>query len=189
MQDEIVSRLANTLNAELIEAEARRAERSPNPDAMELYFQGRACVNKAITPASMQQARSFFARALALDPGNIEAAVGTALVDMAMGAAFMTDVGSVHLDAAETALIRVLSLVPNHAVAHLYLGAVQMQTLRAARGIAECEQALALDRNLADAHGFIGLGKYSNWWRLTSKRLLDCPLAILALSSGSCSSA
>ena len=28
MQDEIVSRLANTLNAELIKAEARRAERS-----------------------------------------------------------------------------------------------------------------------------------------------------------------
>ena len=38
MQDEIVSRLANTLNAELINAEARRAERSPHPDAMDLYF-------------------------------------------------------------------------------------------------------------------------------------------------------
>ena len=94
LQDEIVSRLANTLNAELIEAEARRAERSPNPDAMELYFQGRACVNRGITPASMQEARSFFARALALDPGNIEAAVGTAQVDMATGAAFMSDVAS-----------------------------------------------------------------------------------------------
>ncbi len=34
MQDEIVSRLANTLNAQLIEAEARRAERSLHPDAM-----------------------------------------------------------------------------------------------------------------------------------------------------------
>ncbi len=49
MQDEIVSRLANTLNAQLIEAEARRAERSPHPDAMDLYFQGRACVNKGRT--------------------------------------------------------------------------------------------------------------------------------------------
>jgi hypothetical protein len=38
MQDEVVSRLANTLNTELIEAEARRAERSPHPDAMDLYF-------------------------------------------------------------------------------------------------------------------------------------------------------
>src|SRR6516165_3563839 len=34
MQDEIVSRLANTLNAQLIAAEARRAERSLHPDAM-----------------------------------------------------------------------------------------------------------------------------------------------------------
>ena len=40
MQDEIVSRLANTLNAQLIAAEARRAERSLHPDAMDLYFQG-----------------------------------------------------------------------------------------------------------------------------------------------------
>ena len=31
---------------------------------------------------------------------------------------------------------------------------------RAGEGIAECEQALALDRNLASAHGFIGLAKY-----------------------------
>ena len=46
MQDEIVSRLANALDAQLIEAEARRAERSLHPDAMDLYFQGMACVNK-----------------------------------------------------------------------------------------------------------------------------------------------
>ena len=46
MQDEIVSRLANTLNAQLIAAEARRAERSMHPDSMDLYFQGKACLNK-----------------------------------------------------------------------------------------------------------------------------------------------
>jgi TolB-like protein len=42
MQDEIVSRLANALDAQLIDAEARRAERSSHPDAMDLLFQGRA---------------------------------------------------------------------------------------------------------------------------------------------------
>ena len=42
----------------------------------------------------------------------------------------------------------------------MLLGAVQLQTNRVAKGVAECQQALALDRNLADAHGFIGLGKY-----------------------------
>ena len=42
MQDEIVARLARQLDAALIAAEARRAARSPNPDAMDLYFQGLA---------------------------------------------------------------------------------------------------------------------------------------------------
>ena len=79
MQDEIVSRLANTLNAQLIEAEARRAERSLHPDAMDLYFQGMAWFNKGLTPEYMAQARGFFERALALDPSNIEALVGMAM--------------------------------------------------------------------------------------------------------------
>ena len=91
----------------------------------------------------------------------------------------MSDVASAHLAAAETALIRGLSLVPNHAMAHMFLGAVQMQTLRAAKGIAECEQALALDRNLADAHGFIGLGKYvtgrGEEVEAHIQEALDCP--------------
>ena len=46
MQDEIVSRLANELDAQLVEAEARQAERSPHPDAMDLYFQGRALLEQ-----------------------------------------------------------------------------------------------------------------------------------------------
>src|SRR5204863_692230 len=75
MQDEIVSRLANTLNAELIKAEARRAERSLRPDSMDLYFQGRAWWNKGITPECIEQARGFFEQAIALDPENIEAMV------------------------------------------------------------------------------------------------------------------
>ncbi len=40
MQDEIVARIANTLNAQLIAVEARRADRTPTPDSMDLYFQG-----------------------------------------------------------------------------------------------------------------------------------------------------
>jgi hypothetical protein len=62
MQDEIASRLANTLNAELIAAEARRAERSLHPDAVDLVFQGTDWYNKGLTPGHMAQARSFFRR-------------------------------------------------------------------------------------------------------------------------------
>src|SRR6266478_4033102 len=60
MQDEIVSRLANTLNAQLIAAEARRAERELHPQSMDLFFQGRAWLNKGLTPDCMIKARVFF---------------------------------------------------------------------------------------------------------------------------------
>jgi hypothetical protein len=41
----------------------------------------------------------------------------------------------------------------------LYLAIVDIYTKRATGGIAECEYALALDRNLAHAHAIIGRGK------------------------------
>jgi TolB-like protein/class 3 adenylate cyclase/cytochrome c-type biogenesis protein CcmH/NrfG len=160
MQDEIVARLANTLNAQLIAAEARRAERSPQPDSMDLYFQGMAWANKGLTPEYLGQARVFFERALALDPGNIEALVGIAQVDAFVVGNILTADRAAHLADAEAALTKVLSSVPEHAMAHMYLGYVQIYTNRAAQGIAEFERALALDRNLARAHGWIGLAKY-----------------------------
>ena len=160
MQDEIVSRLANTLDAELIAAEARRAERSPHPDAMDLVFQGSSWFNKGLTPDCMAQARSFFEKAMALDPENVEAMVGLARVDAVLGGAVMTDDYSARFAAAEATLTKVLSLAPNHAQAHASLALVQISTKRAAQGIAECEQALTLDRNLARAHALIGLAKF-----------------------------
>ena len=160
MQDEIVSRLANTLNVELLAAEARRTERSPNPDAMDLYFQGMARVHKGISSERMTQARGFFERALVLEPGNAEALVGIARVDAAIAGPFMTDDRAARLAAAEAVIIKVLSSTSQHATAHMLLGSIYISTKRSDQGIAECEQALALDRNLADAHGWIGLAKY-----------------------------
>ncbi|RZN00646.1 adenylate/guanylate cyclase domain-containing protein [Bradyrhizobium genosp. SA-3] len=160
MQDEIVSRLANTLDAQLTEAEARRAEHSLHPNTMDLFFQGRAWMNRGMTPKYLAQARGLFERALALDPRNVDALVGVANVDNISGAAYMRDDRARCLAVAEAAIVKALSLAPNHAFAHLVLGVIQMSTNRPAQGIAECEQALALDRNLADAHGSIGYAKF-----------------------------
>jgi TolB-like protein/class 3 adenylate cyclase/Flp pilus assembly protein TadD len=159
MQDEIVAHLANQLGVQLMVAEARRSERAPHPDSMDLYFQGMACLNRGITPAYLEQARDFFERALVLDPGNIEALVGTAQVDAEMTTNFMTDDPAAHFASAEAALIKALSLAPNDAQAHLLMGRIQNFTNRAAQGIAECERALALDPNLAIGHAQIGLAK------------------------------
>jgi TolB-like protein/Tfp pilus assembly protein PilF len=160
MQDGIVSRLANALDAQLTAAEARRAERSPRPDAMDLVFQGSSWYNKGLTPDHMARARRFYEKAIALDPENVEAMLGLARVDAVLGAGFMTDDRSGRLTSAEATLTKALSLAPNHAGAHMLLGLVQMFTKRAAQAIAQCEHALALDRNLAAAHALIGAAKF-----------------------------
>ena len=90
MRDEIVSRLANALNAQLTEEEARRSQLSPHPDSMDLFFQGKASLAKGWTPEHSAQARDLFVRALALDPKNIEAMVGLAGVDTIVGGAYFT---------------------------------------------------------------------------------------------------
>ncbi len=159
MQDEIVARLASQLGTQLVEAEARRAQRAPLPDSMDFYFQGIASANKGSTPENMAQARGYYEHALALDPGNIEALVGTAFVDYLSVSLFLTDDRTTRAAAVEAALTKVLSLAPDHAWAQYLLGAVLIFTNRAAEGIAKCEHALALDRNLAIAHSMIGLAK------------------------------
>jgi tetratricopeptide (TPR) repeat protein len=58
--------------------------------------------------------------------------------------------------AAEEKLTRALSAVPDHPRAHSVLGFVNVYAKRATQGIAECEYALALDRNLAQAHATVG---------------------------------
>jgi TolB-like protein/class 3 adenylate cyclase len=159
MQDEVVARLANALNTELIAAEARRAERVPTPDSMDLYFQGLAWLNRGRTSDTLTQAHSFFDRALAADPANVDALVGSGFVDAVEAANSFVSDSTVALAAAEAKFTKALCLVPDHALAHLHFGVLYIWTKRAAQGIAECEHALALDRNLASAHALIGYGK------------------------------
>jgi TolB-like protein len=159
MQDEVTARIAIALNAPLIEAEARRGERSLYPDALDLYFQGRHFLSKGLTPKYMALARPFFEQALALDPENIEALVGMASIEIAGFANFMVDDRGARLAQVEATLIKVLSMAPRYALAHLTLAALQLFTKRATLAIRECEQALELDRNLADAHTLLGFAK------------------------------
>ncbi|OKO87963.1 adenylate cyclase, partial [Bradyrhizobium sp. NAS80.1] len=160
MQDEIVSRLANTLDAELVRAEAKRAERVLNPNAIELCFQGTAWVYRGPTRENMAMAQQYFAKALAADPSSVEALIGLARVEVGLGSTFIDDGRWARFARAESLLDQILTLAPNNAWAHSFLGLVQIQTKRVEAGVALCEKALALDRNLAGAHGMIAFGKH-----------------------------
>ncbi len=86
--------------------------------------------------------------------------MGAGFADYVRGYSFFTDESTALFAAAEATVTKALSLAPEHALAHLCLGRVQIHTNRAAQGIAECERALALDRNLAGAHAVIGVAKH-----------------------------
>ena len=159
MQDEIVSRLANALGQELARAEAGRAERSATPDSMDHFFLGYALMNKGQTADILDKARLHYDRALELDPDNVDALVGRAWTDLALGVSWLSEDRRDRLLSAEAYINKALKLSPDSANAHCALGALRIYSNRAVQGIAECERALAIDRNLAPAHGYIGMAK------------------------------
>jgi TolB-like protein len=159
IQDEIVARLAGALNAQLVAAEAKRAEKAANPDATDLYFQGMAWFNKGAAAENLKRARDYCDQALTVDPDHVDALVHWGhVVRMMASQSLVADCQATFQDA-ERYLNRALSLVLDHARGRAALGALYIWTRRTARGIAECEHALALDRNLAQAHANMGWGK------------------------------
>jgi adenylate cyclase len=81
LQDQVVARLANTLNFELIRAEAAKGARSTNPDATDLIMRGWRIRNEVGAYASKEKndaARALFEQALAIDPDRVEAINGIA---------------------------------------------------------------------------------------------------------------
>jgi TolB-like protein/class 3 adenylate cyclase len=159
MQDEIVSRIANMLDAGLVAAEARKGQRSQHAGATDLFFQGIDLIYKAPTPEHLARAHDLFKRALVLDPDTAIALVGLAVVGVFASLSATPAERATLLTEAEASAKRALALAPNYAHAHLILGSVFILTNRGMEAIAEFEQALALNRNLADAHASIGLAK------------------------------
>ncbi len=66
LQDEVVARLARTLQLELINAEAQRSlhDRPRNPDAVDLTMRGWALFNQSFTKANQHEALALFDQAL-----------------------------------------------------------------------------------------------------------------------------
>jgi TolB-like protein/DNA-binding SARP family transcriptional activator len=159
MQDEIVARLANQLSVELMGSEVRRSERAPAPDSFDLFLRGASWFHRGPTPENLARAQACFEHALTLDPDNVDALVKMSMVDFQYAEFFFSKDRAARLTTAERASVKALRLAPEHARAHLSLGPVLCVTNRVEAGIAECERALAIDPNLAAAHGAIGAFK------------------------------
>ena len=121
LQVEFVSRLANSLNVQLVQAESLRAmrERPMKPDAVDLAMRGTAAMNEGLTPEHMNKAIDYFDQALRLDPDDPQALIGKANAQIVN--LFSSQIGdwTEVLHDADQAADHVLASQPNHAWAHL----------------------------------------------------------------------
>lgn len=158
-QSQITGRLARTLNLELVQAEARRLEqeRSTDPDARDLVMRGTAVFQRAPGVANRREAQQAFERALKIDPNQIDAKIGLAIVlvvDIADGG---TDDPKADEERAERLLNDARQQDPNRSQLHGTIALLRRLQNRLPESRSEWERAIALDPNNAIAYGQLGV--------------------------------
>ena len=145
LQNEITSWIAVALGYELIAAEATRPTQDPN--ALDYIFRGRAERLKPNSSKVLAEAISMFERALALDPGSVEAQslLANALANRIMDN--MTDSAATDISRAEELAGQALAAAPRSALAHFAKGEILTAQERFGEAIPEYETVLTIDRN------------------------------------------
>ena len=167
LQDEVVARLARTLQVELVNAEAQRSlhDRPRNPDAIDLTMRGLALLNQPFAKASSYEARDAFEQALTLDPANADALAGAARVDTSD---YIYGWSDQNVDLYARAMQRAnqaLLLNPDQATAHytkarlIMFKAKPNDVASANEIIAEAEATLRADPSLARAYQPMAVGE------------------------------
>jgi adenylate cyclase len=155
LQFEVVARLANSLGAELVKAEALRAarERPNKPDAVDLTMRGYAILwnFNGANKSSWNEAIAMFERALALDPRNAPAMTGLATALMARPYGGWSDDPAGDLARADKMADAALALRPDDSEAHFVKALLFERNSQIREAIAEAETAIADDPNNARA--------------------------------------
>jgi adenylate cyclase len=157
VQDEITSRIAVTLDLELVGAEAARA--TEHPDALDYILRGRAARLKPPSRENRAEAIGWFERALALDPQSVEAQSRLATSLAARVLDNMTDTAAADILRAERLAGQALAASPRDPLAHFAEGQVLRAQGRPEEAIPEYETALASDHNWVNAYNALAYCK------------------------------
>jgi TolB-like protein/class 3 adenylate cyclase len=149
LQNEITNQIAREVGGKLIGTEAARS--SEHPDALDYIFRGRAVSLKPASRENSAEAISLYERALALDPGSVEAQGLLAVSLAARVLNGMTSSADADIARAEGLVGQVLAKAPRSLLAHFTKGQVLRTQHRCEEAIAEFETVLASDRNYVDA--------------------------------------
>jgi len=150
LQNEITSRIAVALNAEVLAAEVARATED-NPDALDYVLQGRAALAQPPGLDSYGEAINSFEHALQLDPQSTEAKgwLANALVGRVLDLHPSSSWSD--LKRADTLASQALAASPSSTPAHLAKGQLLRVEGRCDEAIPEFEMVIASNRNSSGA--------------------------------------
>src|SRR5262249_15457069 len=125
MANAITGRIAASLNIQLIREEGRRAERAPQPDALDLRLRATSLFYNSVAPENTLATRQLLQRSLALDSSSAEAwaRLGHIIANDHLNQWNKT--GREQLGDADEAVRKALAIDPNLALAHLANGLIQ----------------------------------------------------------------
>jgi adenylate cyclase len=151
LQDEITSRIAITLNTELIAAEAARP--TEHLDAFDYVLRGRAAHLRGPTPANYAEAVALYERALALDPRSVEAKSRLAITLTSRVLDQMSPSVAADITRAEEQVRQAVEAAPSSLLAHHAKGQILRVHNRYADALPEYEIGITLNRNWVGALG------------------------------------
>jgi len=157
-QNEILGRLARTLNLKLVQAEGLRIEReaSLGADPQDLLIYGWAMYQRATTASALQQAQRILERVLEIDPGSVRAKVGVGYALASNVANYWSTSARQDVVRAEQLLLEAVEQDPNNALGRGALGLLRRLQNRLDESRIEFETAIALAPNYAPAYWMLG---------------------------------
>jgi adenylate cyclase len=145
VQDEITHRIATSLEAELIAAEARRP--IEQPDALDYILKGRAIAQKPPSRERTAEVIAMYEHALALEPASVEAQTSLALALLRRVFSGTSDARGIDVARAKELIEQASAASPRSWIAHYAKANVLRAMGRCAEAIPEYEAAIASNRN------------------------------------------
>jgi adenylate cyclase len=155
LQNQIASRIANSVRLEMIRVESRQPAHA-NVGAQDYVMQGWALRAKAVTKENLEEAQRIFERALALNSKSADAWSGLSYALGQEEVFYPDSQRTTKLKRGEDAADKAIELDPNSAEAHLARGLILVYERRLAEAGAEMERAITLDPSLFRAYAGLG---------------------------------